>query len=169
MQGSEKPAEDEPSLWSPLVTMVVALVPGIVGLLTGRLLLFPSLGPSAVMQAHLPRHGSSRAYNLIVGHLAGLVAGDVCVVVLGLASKPSVFELHVLSPARVAAAALALLLATTVEVLLRARHPPAAATTLLVALGSFKPTWRDTASVLIGVFLIAMVGELIRRSRVRRT
>lgn len=165
----EKPADDEPSLWAPLVTMAVALVPGLVGLLTGRLLLFPSLGPSAVMQAHLPRHGSSRIYNLVVGHLAGLVAGDLCVVALGLATQPSVFELQKLSLARVVAAALALLLATTVEVLLRARHPPAAATTLLVALGSFKPTWRDTTSVLIGVFAVAIVGDIIRRYRVRHT
>lgn len=159
--------DDSPSVWSPAITVAVALVPGVIGVLTGQLLLFPSLGPTVVMQAHLPRHGSSRFYNIVVAHLIGLASGDVCVFVLGLAHAPSVFATHVLTPARVIAAALALLLAITLEVTLRASHPPAAATTLLAALGSFKPNVRDTIAVITGVLIVAVVGEVVRRARVR--
>ena len=162
-------AEDDasPSVWSPAITVAVTLFPGVIGVLTGQLLLFPSLGPTVVMQAHLPRHGSSRFYNIVVAHLVGLAAGDVCVFVLGLAHAPSVFAIHALSPARVIAVALSLLLAITLEITLRASHPPAAATTLLVALGSFKPNVRDSIAVVAGVLLVAAVGELVRQSRLR--
>ena len=44
-------------------------------------------------------------------------------------------------------------------------HPPAAATALLVALGGFKPTVRDTLTVIIGVLIVAKIGEVVRRVR----
>jgi HPP family protein len=159
--------DNSPSAWSPAITVAVTLVPGVIGVLTGQLLLFPSLGPTVVMQAHLPRHASSRFYNIVVAHLVGLAAGDLCVFVLGLAGTPSVFAMHALSPARVIAAALSLLLAITLEVSLRASHPPAAATTLLSALGSFRIDIHDTMAVVVGVLIVAVVGELVRQARLR--
>ena len=71
-----------------------------------------------------------------------------------------------LSWPRVLAAALAIFIATALEVIFRAPHPPAASTTLLVALGSFKATGRDVADVLIGVAIVAIAGEVMRRMRV---
>jgi hypothetical protein len=53
--------------------------------------------------------------------------------------------------------------------ILKASHPPAAATTLLVALGGFKPTWQDAATVMIGALIVAIVGEMLRRFRVKGT
>jgi hypothetical protein len=44
-------------------------------------------------------------------------------------------------------------------ILLHASHPPAAATTLLVALGGFKPTVHDALIVIIGVLIVATIGE----------
>ena len=157
--------DDTPTAWAPVITVAVISVPAIVGVLTGQLLLFPSLGPTVVLQAHLPRHASSHIYNVVLAHVIGLAAGELCVIVLGLAATPSVFATRNLSEARVVAAALALLLATTVEVILRVSHPPAAATTLLAALGSFKPSARDTISVLLGVIIVATAGEVVRRAR----
>lgn len=159
--------DDAPTAWAPVITVAVMSLPAIIGVLTGQLLLFPSLGPTVVLQAHLPRHASSHIYNVVLAHLIGLASGDICVIVLGLANSPSVFATRGLSEARVVAAALALLLATTVEVILRVSHPPAAATTLLAALGSFKPNGRDTASVLVGVIIVATAGEIVRRARLR--
>lgn len=49
--------------------------------------------------------------------------------------------------------------------LLRASHPPAAATTLLVTLGGFKPTVQNTLTVIIGVLIIATIGEKLRPIR----
>ncbi len=152
-------------LWSSVATGLIALVPGLVALATGQLLLFPSLGPTALIQAHTPEHPSARFYNIVVSHLSALGCSCLSVALFGLAQAPSVFELHHLSAARLGAAVLALVLGTFVELLLRASHPPAASTALLVALGSFKPTLHDATQVVAGVLIVATVGEGLRRLR----
>lgn len=153
-------------LWSPISAAVIAAVPAIVGLATGRLLLFPSLGPTALMQAHVPEHQSSRPYNVLVSHMVGLASAFVAVTIFGIADAPSVFALHSLSPARVCASLVAIAVATFVEIALDASHPPAAATTLLAALGSFKRTWGDAALVAGGIVLVLAAGEIVRRIRI---
>lgn len=146
---------------------LVILVPGLAALATGQVLLFPSLGPSALMQAHAPDHATARPYNVLVGHAVGLAAAFLFVALFGLSHAPSVFEIKRVTAARVIATALALTLAAALEVLLDAAHPPAASTTLLASLGSFKPTWPDTLDVAIGVVLVTIAGEALRRYRLR--
>lgn len=119
------------------------------------------------MQAHSPQQRSSRFYDIVVSHLVGLAAADLAVLVFGLARAPSIFELHTVTAARVAAAGLAIALGTAVEIALKATHPPAASTTLLVALGSFRPTLHDAALVAIGVLIVAAAGEAARQFRLR--
>lgn len=158
-------------LRAPLIAALVTLAPGLLGLITGHLLLFPSLAPSAVLQAHSPEHPSSRPYNLIVSHLLGMGVAFFMVWILGLAHAPSVFQVHHLSGARVAAAVLAIFLGTLLEMRLGAVHAPAASTTLLVALGSFPLSWLSAGLISAGVLVTAGLGEagrryqLIRRSR----
>jgi CBS-domain-containing membrane protein len=50
---------------------------------------------------------------------------------------------------------------------LKASHPPAAAITLLVALGGFKPTWQDAATIMIGVLIVAIAGAMLRHFRLK--
>jgi hypothetical protein len=150
------------TLHTALVSAAVTAVPGIVALLTGQLLLFPSLGPTAVMVSYEPEHRSARFYNVIVSHIGGLLSGFACVFLFGLAHTPSVFQLRMLSVSRVAAASIAILLAILLELVLDAAHPPATATTLLAALGSFRPTWHDGLTVVAGVVVVAIAGELGR-------
>ena len=150
------------TLHTALVSAAVTAVPGVVALLTGQLLLFPSLGPTAVMVSYEPEHRSARFYNVIVSHIGGLLSGFAAVLLFGLAHAPSVFQLRVLSVSRVAAAAVAILLAILLELVLDAAHPPATATTLLAALGSFRPTWHDGLTVVAGVLIVAVAGELGR-------
>jgi hypothetical protein len=152
-------------VWTPLATTLLVLAPGLVSLATGRPVLFPSLAPTALMQAHDPDHPSSRVYNVVVSHLLGLGSAFLVVTLLGIAHEKSVFEVGHLSGVRLAAAVLAVAIAAALEMLLRASHPPAAATTLLAALGSFHPTVRDTVNVAIGVAVVAVVGEALRRLR----
>ena len=147
----------------PLIAALITLVPGLFGLAVGRVLLFPSLGPTALMQVHIPEHASSRPYNVVVSHAIGLLAGFLAVYLFGLAHAPSVFALHALSLSRVLAAAVAILIGTSVEVAAKAQHPPAAATTLLAALGSFRPTVHDAAAVMAGVILVTLAGEFAKR------
>ena len=78
-------------LRSPLTAALVTLVPGVLGLVSGQLLLFPSLAPSAVLQAHDPQAPSSRPYNVVVSHLVGMLTAYLMVWLFDLSHAPSVF------------------------------------------------------------------------------
>ena len=157
--------EDPHPYLSPLAAGLALLAPAALAVATGRVLLFASLGPTAVMQAHEPRHKSSRFYAVVVSHLVGFCAGSATVLLLGLAHAPSVFEVQDVSLARAAAAVISIVLATLVELALEAAHPPAGSTTLLVALGSMKPTVAWFALLTGGVLAVATAGEVVRRMR----
>lgn len=154
-------------VWMCGAPALALLVPGIVAVLAHQVTLFASLSPTAVTLIHQAGQPSARAYNAIVGHLVGLASACLFVVVLGLSSAPSVFEVHSVSGARLAAAVLSLVLATVLELLLRAQHPPAAATTLLVALGSFHPDWHDVALIISGVVLVTGTAMVLRSAHER--
>jgi len=165
---ARSPVHSVPEMvWTPLVTALIVLVPALLGLGVGRPALFPSLGPTALLQAHQPDHPSSRPYNVVVSHLVGLGSAFLMVTLFGIAMEKSVFEVGHLSWERVAASVLAVMVAALLDLLLRASHPAAAATTLLASLGAFHPTLRDTLTVLMGVLVVAAVGELFRRLRAR--
>lgn len=155
-------------VWMCGAPALALLVPGIVAVLAHQVILFASLSPTAVTLIHQAGQPSARAYNAIVGHLVGLASACLFVVVLGLSSAPSVFEVHSVSGARLAAAVLSLVLATVLELLLRAQHPPpAAAATLLVALGSFHPDWHDVALIISGVVLVTGTAMVLRSAHER--
>lgn len=153
------------AIWSPLASGLSMLMIGLIGLASGTLLLFPSLGPSAVMQAHSPSHPNTKPYNVLVGHLGGMACAYIAVAIFGLERSPSIFQMHHLTLPRVGASALALTLAMLLEIGLHSTHPPAASTTLLVALGSFTFTMHDAATLVGGILAVAVIGEILRVSR----
>jgi CBS-domain-containing membrane protein len=65
----------------------------------------------------------------------------------------------------VLASGLALILAVAVELLVNAPHPPAAATVLLITLGGLSISLRSVSIIVIGVLLIVLIGEPLRRLR----
>lgn len=154
-------------VWAPLASALPLVLVAALAVVTHRVFLFASLGPTAVMAAQHPQQRSSQAYNALAGHLIGFVSGCVLVLAFGLAAEPSVFQMHDVSLSRAAASIVALAVAAGLELPLRAQHPPAASTTLLVTLGSFHPTWGDAELVLGGVLLVTAVTELLRRLRLR--
>lgn len=154
--------------WSALASAFAMLVAGAVAVAASNVLLFPSLGPTAVMMAHSPGHASSRPYSAIVAHLVGLGSAFLSVAIFQIAYAPSVFEVHAVSWARVGAAVLSIALGSAIELLLGAPHPPAASTTLLAALGSFHPTVHDTLLVCVGVLVTVAVAEPMRQYRLSR-
>ncbi|HEX4049897.1 MAG TPA: HPP family protein [Steroidobacteraceae bacterium] len=162
--------DEEPSqwLWVPLAAAISLTVPGMIALVTHRVFLFASLGPTAITIAQQPTHPSARPYNTLVAHAVGFAMAVAFVFAFGLAHAPSVFMVHEVSGARLAASVLAIAIATLLELALRAKHPPAASTTLLVTLGSFRPTWGDTLLVLGGVVMVTTVSEVLRRIRLQR-
>ena len=154
-------------IWSSFAAGLLVVVTGAIELLVGRPWLLPSLGPTAVLAAELPAHPMTRAWNTIVGHLGGLLAGFVAVFIAGAATDPAVLVDHVLTPQRVLASALAIALTVVLGALLRASHPPAAATTLLVSLGSLR-TAEDALNLMVGVVVITSVAMLLREIRTQR-
>jgi CBS-domain-containing membrane protein len=138
---------------------------GVLGILADQPWLFPSLGPTAFLQAEIPDHRMARFANIIVGHLVGLGAGYLAVALLQAEDASSVLFTGHLTAVRIWASALAIALTILGGILLRVSHPPASATTLLIALGGFRPTVHDATTVCVGVAIVASVGELLRRIR----
>jgi len=152
-------------LWVPTVVGGLIFLVGGLGWLVGQPWLFASLGPTAYLLAHSPSQTSARAYNVIVGHVIGLCAAFAAVTLLGANDAPSVFTTHELVGSRVLASGLALILAVAVELLVNAPHPPAAATVLLITLGGLSISLRSVSVIVIGVLLIVLIGEPLRRLR----
>lgn len=152
-------------VWSTLAAGVLTLIPGLVGLAVGQPLLFPSLAPTAALQATQPQDRSARFYNTVLGHLVGIVAAVVCVLALGANAEPGLFTSHHVFLRRVLASALAVALTQLGQLGLKALHPPAAATVLLITLGGFKTQPHDLLIVCAGVLIIAVAGELVRQLR----
>jgi hypothetical protein len=154
-------------VWAPLAAAGSLLVVGALGVVAGLPLLGPSLGPSAALYATMPSHPASRAWNTIVGHAGGVAAGFAGIALAGAADAPVVLQTGELTTARMVAGVIAVLLTVLAGMLLRASHPPAAATTLLVALGSVA-TLEKAATLMAGVIVLAVIGELVRRVRLQR-
>jgi CBS-domain-containing membrane protein len=152
-------------VWAPLATSALILLVGLIGLGVHRPWLFASLGPTAFLQVETPDHPTSRFYNVVFGHLIGLAAGFLAVVLVRAGNDPSVLTVQYLTTDRVWASVLAMALTMLGLLLLRAPHPPAASTTLLIALGGFKPTVDNALIVMAGVLIVATAGEALRRMR----
>ncbi len=152
-------------IWAPITGALLIFLVGVISLAARRPWLFASLGPTAYLHAENPDHRSSHFYNTVVGHLVALASGFFAVWMLNAWSEPNVMATGQLTLVRVLACTLAIGLTILVVLTLRASHQPAGATTLLVALGTFQ-TLHDAVIVIVGVLLIAIVGEPIRRLRV---
>jgi hypothetical protein len=166
-KGLDRIATIPDPVWGPLVAGLLTLVTGALALLAGRPWLLPSLGPTAVLAGEMPAHPVTRAWNTIVGHAGGLLAGFTGVLLVGAMDDPVVLVDHVLTPGRVAASMIAMVLTVLGGALLRASHPPAAATTLLVSLGSLR-TPLDAANLMLGVVIIAIAAAVLREVRTHR-
>ena len=138
----------------------------IFGWLIAQPLLFTSLGPTAYEIVEKPELPSARPYNVIVGHVVGMLTGFLAVYIVGAAAAPPVSPAHGLAFVRIWAAVLAGALTALFLLLLRAGQPAALATTLLVALGQMQ-TFRAALEIVGGVLLIAAIGEPIRSLRLR--
>jgi hypothetical protein len=154
------------AVWAPIAGASLVALPGIIGLAAGSPLLFASLGPTAFLQAAQPQQPTARFHNVVLGHAVGFLAGVIAVALFSASTEPSLFEAKQLGPPRVCASVLAVALTLFVSAPRKiAFHPPAAATTLLVALGGFAPSWSSALTVLTGVLVVAVAGELLRRLR----
>lgn len=133
----------------------------LVALMTGQPFIFPSLGPTAFLLFYSPLQPTACPRNTLCGHLIGVVAGYLSLVIFGLVDAGPALVVGV-SWARVGAAALSLGLTAGVMVWLRVPHPPAGATTLIVSLGLITSIPKLVV-LMLGVLLLVIQGLAINR------
>ncbi len=103
-------------------------------IVTGTPLVFPSLGPTAILFFVTPLSPTASPKNSVIGHAIGIVCGYASLALFGLRhAPPAVIEGFHLP--RLLAASLSLAATGALMILCRAAHPPAGATTLIISLG----------------------------------
>lgn len=133
----------------------------LVALVTGEPFIFPSLGPTAFLLFYTPMLPTACPRNTLCGHLIGVLAGYLSLVIFGLTDAGPALVVGV-TWARVGAAALSLALTAGMMVWLRVPHPPAGATTLIVSLGLITEL-SALVVLMLGVFLLVVQGFAINR------
>jgi CBS domain-containing membrane protein len=124
-------------------------------------LLFPSLGPTALLFFRTPMAKNASPRDAILGHLVAIAAGWVSLALFGLLSEPDALRMGV-NAQYVGAAALSVALTGATLSTLGVLHPPAGATTLIVSLGLLT-TPTELSMIAVGVVLLAVAGWVTNR------
>lgn len=132
---------------------------GLAAAVTARPLIFPSLGPTAIMQFANPLDRNSSPRHVLIGHFVGASSGYIALAVTGLLGVPLNGDVGI---TRVLAAAIALGLTAGILILANAEHPPAGATTLIVALGIL-PKLEDFLFLMVAVFALTVLAFAVNR------
>jgi CBS-domain-containing membrane protein len=148
------------------MSAILILVAGAMTLATSQPWLFAALGPTAVQIASSPGQPSSRFHSVVVGHLSALLCAWLVVILVGASSGSGGMTTDI-GVARVWASAMAVAVTAMLQPSLRAYHPPSAATALLITLGAYHLTWKNSLSMMGGVVIVALMGEWFQRIRLR--
>jgi len=141
---------------------VLILVVAAIGFGAHMPFLFPSLGPTAYEQVEKPNSQSAKLYNVVVGHFIALAAGFAALWLLNAWNAPKVAQAGFVSSPRLWAVVLAVAMTTFVTLLLKASQPAALATAVVISLGAMQ-TRRDALAIVVGVLILAAIGEPVRR------
>ena len=151
--------------WGAAMSAILILVAGALTLATSQPWLFAALGPSVVVIVSAPGNPSSRFHSVVVGHLSALLCAWLVVILVG-ATGGGIGDGGV-TVARVWGSAMAVAMTALLQPTLRANHPPSAATALLITLGAYHLTWKNSLSMMGGVVVIALMGEWFQRIRLK--
>ena len=150
----------------PIYTFVACLfalvISGLAAWLFRQPLLFPSLGPTALLFFEQPIAPASSPRNTLIAHFVAILAGALSLAVFGLLDHPSILAEGV-TLARTGAAALSVALTGAVLLLLRSLHPPTGATTLIVSLGLLQMPL-EIVMLMVGVIILTIAGWSINRA-----
>jgi CBS-domain-containing membrane protein len=128
--------------------------------LTKEPFVFPSLGPTAFLLFYAALETQSAPRNVFCGHLIGVLAGYLALVIFGLTTAQA--NLTDVTAPRIGAVTLSLCLTLSLMVWLHVAHAPAGATTLIVALGLLRTPGQLTVLMVAVVLMIAQ-GIVINR------
>jgi hypothetical protein len=154
--------------YAAVLGLVVLAIAGAVGLALKQPWLFPSLGPTVMLFFQSPRNAAARPLNTLVGHGVGLVAGILCLLVVGQWGKPSAATAG-LNPQYLLGGVLSVAITTAVLVLLDLPHPPAGATTLIVSLGILQgvPALLSMAGAIVLITILGWAADRLLLGRPR--
>lgn len=128
-----------------------------------RPLIFASLGPTAYELVETPERKSARPYNVVAGHLVGVLAGFLGLYAADAWRAPAISS-GAIGWQRIGAVIVASAATVAVTLLLKATQPAALSTTLLVSLGSLQ-TWQDGFYIMGGVLAVLLAGYPVRMWR----
>jgi hypothetical protein len=132
---------------------------GLTAAVSKETLLFPSLGPTAMLFFARPLPPETSVGTTVLAHWIGIVVGFGCLLLFGLLHAGSAVASGVDGP-RLAAAALSVAATAAILRLLRTPHAPAGASTLIVSLGVLT-SGRQLAMMAGSVVLVALLGWAI--------
>jgi uncharacterized membrane protein len=139
-----------------LGSLAVLAAAGLATLLAHETLLFPSLGPTAMLFFARPLPPETSVGSTVVAHVVGILVGLGCLLAFDLRDAgPSVAS--GITGSRIAAAALSVAVTAAVLRLIRAPHAPAGATTLIVSLGVLT-SGEQLLMMAASVVLVAVLG-----------
>ena len=129
--------------------------------LSGVMLIFPSLGPTAFLLFYAPLSPAASPRNTLLGHFIGVLCGYAALALFGLAHQDSAMVTGINLP-HVGAASLSLAATAGLMVLFALEHPPAGATTLIVSLGVLRRP-EQLLVLMVAVALLSLQGWVINR------
>ncbi|MFP5276820.1 MAG: HPP family protein [Acidobacteriota bacterium] len=152
-------------LLAPLFEAALLVIAAGIGWAVHKPLIFASLGPTAYELVETPERKSAQPYNIVVGHLVGVLGGFLALWATDAWHTPP-FSSGAIQGPRIWAVALAAAITVVVTLLIKATQPAALSTTLLVALGSMQ-SWQDGFYLMGGVLIMLICGEPVRLWRLR--
>ncbi len=153
---------------APLGEGGLILFAAAVGFFAHAPLVFASLGPTAYEMLERPTSKIAKPYNVVVGHFVALGAGFLSLWLLNAWYAPKVASAEIVPAQRLWAAAISVAITTLLMLLLKAGQPAALSTALIVSLGSMQTT-KGAVAIVVGVLLVTLVGEPIRRQRAKES
>jgi len=148
--GLRRRAGVAPTLYPVAVAAAPLTACGLVG--ASEPWLSPSLGPTVLVLVERPRAAAAAPRNVLLGHLAGIAVGRLCLALTGLLHAPPGMTAG-LSGVRIVAAVLSVALTIAVLLALRAPHAP----TMIVSLGILRTGPQLLTIVLAVVWLLDLV------------
>ena len=153
-------------LVAPLGEGGLLLLAGALGWAAHQPLIFASLGPTIYELIEMPQQRSARTYNIITGHFVGIACGYFGLWAMHAWKSPAVASAQFVPLPRLWASVIAAALTALFTLLLGAGQPASLATSLLISLGVMQ-TARDAGCLVAGVLIVAVIGEPLRRLRLK--
>lgn len=129
--------------------------------------LAPSIAAAAFTQLFNPLQPGARPYSIVLGQVVGGLSGIAGVHAAHAANAAKLMGAHDLVWERVAAVAIAVAITAVVQIAVKARSPTGGTTAVVVAVGVETADFSGAARLLIGIVLVAVLGEIARQILVR--